>query len=107
MAWAILTLGFAVRAFAAGCLGEDASRPPPRVLPVRIDPNRAGVADLQALPGIGAGRAEAIVLDRVRHGPFLRADDLDRVDGIGPATVDVLRPFLLLPEILPEAQVPR
>jgi competence ComEA-like helix-hairpin-helix protein len=96
VAWGLLCLGLAVRAFAGGCLaGGVLDRP--RVVPVRIDPNRAGVDDLQSLPGIAAGRAEAIVLDRVRRGPFRSSGDLDRVDGIGASTVQGLLPFLLLP----------
>ena len=38
--------------------------------------------------------AEAIVLERVRNGPFRRIEDLDRVDGLGPETVEELRPFV-------------
>lgn len=64
--------------------------------PVRFDPNVASIAELALLPGIGRGRAAAIVLHRVRHGPFERIDDLGRVDGIGPKTVDRLRSLLQL-----------
>ena len=46
------------------------------------------------LPGIGQERARAIVLSRVRLGPFRSVNDLARVDGIGAATVDRLRLFL-------------
>lgn len=56
-----------------------------------VDVNRAGVAELQTLPGIGRGRARAIVLHRVRHGRFATLDDLARVDGLGPAVVSGLR----------------
>jgi DNA uptake protein ComE-like DNA-binding protein len=38
-------------------------------------------------------RAEAIILDRVRHGPFRTLEDLDRVDGVGATTIEALRPF--------------
>ncbi|MEM7202355.1 MAG: ComEA family DNA-binding protein [Planctomycetota bacterium] len=59
--------------------------------------NTASVAQLMALPGVGRVRAEAIVLHRVRHGAFARVEELQRVDGIGPATVASLRPFLRVP----------
>ncbi|MEC7583463.1 MAG: helix-hairpin-helix domain-containing protein [Planctomycetota bacterium] len=54
--------------------------------------NRASMGELQALPGIGPERAGAIVLHRVRHGPFATPSDLSRVWGIGPATSALLQP---------------
>jgi competence protein ComEA len=56
-----------------------------------IDLNRAGIADLETLPGIGPATAAAIVDDRDRNGPFASVDDLDRVPGIGPAKLGALR----------------
>lgn len=89
-AWAALVLGLAVRAFAGGLLGPSA---PPAVCvrPHVVDVNIAGVHELLVLPGIGRARAEAIVLERVRHGPFTRIEDLARVDGIGTMTLAGLR----------------
>ena len=92
----MLVLGLLVRAFAAGNLGSAGVSPPPVVEPVRIDLNRAQVPELQALPGIGATRAEAIVLHRVRNGTFERLEQLDQVDGIGATTIAALRPFLFV-----------
>ena len=46
------------------------------------------------LDGIGRARAEQIVLHRVRYGPYRRLEDLLGVDGIGPETLQALRPFL-------------
>ena len=66
------------------------------MVPVRIDVNRAPLGDLLALPGIGRVRAEAIILHRVRHGPFKRVEDLGGVDGIGPGTVAGLVPFAVV-----------
>jgi competence ComEA-like helix-hairpin-helix protein len=90
--WAGLTLLLAVRAFAHGVLASD-RRPTVGAEPIRIDLNRASVAELQALPGVGPVRAEAIVLHRVRHGPFPDVDALGSVDGLGADTVDALREF--------------
>lgn len=89
-AWAVLVLGLAVRAFAGGVLGPTA---PPAlcVRPHVVDINVAGVDELLVLPGIGRSRAEAIVLERVRRGPFARIEDLARVDGIGAMTLAGLR----------------
>ncbi len=87
-------MALCVRLFAAGML--TGRRGGPIVIPVRIDLNRAPLAELMALPGIGHVRAEAIILHRVRHGPFRRLEDLRSVDGIGPETVAELVPFVLL-----------
>ena len=53
--------------------------------PVRILVNRARVAELALLPGVGPTRAEAIVLARVRDGPIRDVAELARVPGIGPS----------------------
>ena len=37
--------------------------------------------------------AGKIVADREANGPFADLDDLDRVHGIGPKTIDQLRDF--------------
>lgn len=49
--------------------------------PVNI--NTAGVAELDALPGVGESTALAIIEDRERNGPFTAPEDLMRVSGIG------------------------
>ena len=60
----------------------------------KVGLNSATANDLAGLPGIGPGRAAAIVAYRESHGPFASIDALTAVTGIGPATVDKLRPFL-------------
>jgi competence protein ComEA len=50
----------------------------------RIDLNRATVAELMRLPGIGAKKAQAIVAHRQRQ-PFRRPEDVVAVKGLGPA----------------------
>ncbi|WP_346622618.1 ComEA family DNA-binding protein [Blastococcus montanus] len=52
----------------------------------KVDLNTAGVADLDALPGIGPVLAQRIVEHRARSGGFRSVDELDDVPGIGPAT---------------------
>ena len=59
-----------------------------------MDCNRATLAELATLPGIGPGRALAMVLHRVRFGPFRRPEELGTVDGIGPQTLAGLLPFV-------------
>jgi competence protein ComEA len=91
----VLTLGLLVKAFAGGLLGAP-ERDRLTIEPVTIDLNRAALAELQVLPGVGQRRAEAIILHRLRHGPFRRIEDLEQVEGFGAATVAPLRPFLRL-----------
>ena len=50
----------------------------------RVDLNRAGVAELMRLPGVGEKRARAIVAQRERR-PFRRPEDVLAVKGLGPA----------------------
>jgi competence protein ComEA len=56
-----------------------------------IDLNSADASLLESLPGIGPATAAAIVDDRAKNGRFSTVDDLDRVSGIGPATIERLR----------------
>jgi competence protein ComEA len=51
-----------------------------------VDLNTAGVAELDALPGIGPVLAQRIVDHRGRQGPFRSVEELDDVPGIGPTT---------------------
>lgn len=57
----------------------------------RISINTATADELEKLPGIGPARAQAIVRDREQNGLFGRVEDLERVSGIGPKTVENLR----------------
>ena len=56
-----------------------------------VDLNRAGPADLDALPGIGPVLAGRIVRHRSEHGPFREPEDLLAVPGIGPRLLERLR----------------
>ena len=53
---------------------------------------------LQALPGIGQGKAALITDYRVKNGPFRGVDDLLKIKGFGISTVDDLRPFVTVGE---------
>ncbi len=57
----------------------------------KVDVNRAGIAELDALPGVGPSTAQKIVDDRAANGPFRSVEDLLRVPGIGPAKLDGLK----------------
>lgn len=67
----------------------------------KINPNEAQIASLVRLPGIGISRAEAIVAYRKNFGnresnkaAFRRSDDLQKVKGIGPKTVNNISQWL-------------
>lgn len=54
-----------------------------------IDINSADAATLaRVLNGVGPAKAEAIIAHREAHGPFQHVDELVRVKGIGPATIE-------------------
>lgn len=63
-----------------------------------LDLNAASADELELLEGIGPKLAHAIVEHRRIHGPFRRVGELDRVRGIGPATVLLLLPYLVVDE---------
>ena len=56
--------------------------------PKAININTASEAELTQLDGIGAKKAQQIILYRQMIAPFATADDLANVKGIGKATVD-------------------
>jgi competence protein ComEA len=62
--------------------------------PVAGDPvnlNTATLEQLDSLPGIGLTAAKAIISYRTDNGSFTRVDDLLKVPGIGPDTLDQIR----------------
>ncbi|MEW5848288.1 MAG: ComEA family DNA-binding protein [Myxococcota bacterium] len=64
------------------------------LLGIKLDVNTATQEDFVALPGIGERTAQRILADREARGAFATVDELDRVKGIGPKTVEKLRPYL-------------
>jgi competence protein ComEA len=54
----------------------------------RIDINAASWPELTQLDGIGPSLAKRIVDDREENGPFASVNDLQRVSGIGPKTLE-------------------
>ncbi|HEY1186576.1 MAG TPA: helix-hairpin-helix domain-containing protein [Gemmata sp.] len=60
-----------------------------------INVNTASLEELQRLPGVGPVMARAIVAARAAA-PFQTVSDLDKVKGIGPKTLDKLRPFVVV-----------
>jgi len=59
--------------------------------PQKIDLNRAEAWLLEALPGIGETRAQAIIDYRQQNGPFNNINELIKVEGIGTATYEKIK----------------
>lgn len=83
----------------ASVTGTAASVPargaPSPAYPVNL--NTASEADLDSLPRIGPATAAAIVEWRDMNGGFKAVEDLLNVRGIGPATLEALRPYVTAP----------
>jgi len=75
----------------------DIEQAEPIAIETKIDINTADWPELALLPEIGPALAQRIVEDRQQRGPFASIDELDRVRGIGPRTLEVIRPYLLAP----------
>ena len=61
----------------------------------QVDVNAAQWPELAQLPGIGETMARRIVDERLARGQFADHEDLQRrVPGVGPRTLDRIRPYL-------------
>ena len=79
------------RLYRPGGLGRQppvvvAAAPPPPP-DDRLDVNRASIAELRGLPGIGPVGAGRIVEEREQNGPYRSVGDLVRVAGFGPSRI--------------------
>ncbi len=88
----IVLLGFgAVGLLSVSPKGDEAILAP---APLVVDPNTARPEVLVALPKLGPALVARIVEAR-EQAPFQTVDELNgRVRGIGPATLESLRPYL-------------
>ena len=62
--------------------------------PASVDPNRATIKQLAALPGMSSRLAEEIVRHRREQGRFTTVESLLGVSGIGPKRLETIRTFL-------------
>lgn len=73
----------------------EVERARPQTAQFKVDLNSADWPELVQLPGIGETLARRIVESRQADGPFVEHGDLQRVRGIGPKTLEGVRPYLL------------
>ncbi len=75
----------------------EPARPSPVAAAVaRMNVNTATQAQLELLPGVGPALAQRIIADREKNGRYTAIEQLDRVKGIGPKTIEKLRPHIRL-----------
>jgi len=73
----------------------DVDRASPLSAEFLVDVNRAEWPELIQLPGVGPTLADRLIVERSLHGEFRSHADLARVRGLGPRTLERIRPFLL------------
>jgi competence ComEA-like helix-hairpin-helix protein len=61
---------------------------------LKIDINQASLEELISLPRIGPAIAKRIVESRSLSGPFSKLEDLGRVKGLGPKSLEILREWI-------------
>ena len=88
------TVGWWVSRGGLGGRLVEVERADPQTAAFQVDPNTADWPELIQLPGIGPTLAQRIVQSRRADGPFLDHEDIKRVRGIGPKTLDQIRPYL-------------
>ena len=59
-----------------------------------ININTATAAELDTLPGIGPTTAQKIIDYRTQNGPFVNAEDIINVSGIGPASYERIKDLI-------------
>ena len=74
----------------------------PAAANAQVDINQADAKTLaNALVGVGLIKAEAIVAWRERNGPFRQVEDLSKVRGIGPKTIEANRAVIVVHSAAP------
>lgn len=73
----------------------EIDREPPLQAKFLVDVNRADWPELIQLPGVGVILANKLIAERESGGPFNGVEDLRRVNGIGPRTLERIRPYVL------------
>ena len=72
----------------------EVERQQPQIAHYVVDINEADWPELAQLPEIGETLARRIIASRTEQGPFADHEQLLRVRGIGPRTLERMRPYL-------------
>jgi len=83
---AVLALGLV--AGGAGANEKGAKDDKPARTESKVNINEATRAQLMKLSGVGPGTADRIISYRQAHGPFRRAQDLEKVEGVGKGVLE-------------------
>jgi competence ComEA-like helix-hairpin-helix protein len=78
----------------AGCSSSDSAKPAANKAlaegALRVNINTATLTELESIPGIGESLAKVIVARR----PYQSVDQLVELNGIGPRSLEKLRPYI-------------
>ena len=75
---------------------EDESRKESKIPTEPVNVNTAGLMEIEALPFLGMERSKDIIEYRDKNGPFKSLDELTNISGIGPKTLEKLKPLITL-----------
>lgn len=89
-----LTDGMKIEVLTRGAPGTTA--PTGADATTAISLNSADAQTLETIPGVGPVTAAAILAYRDEAGPFTSIEQLMEVSGIGPATLESIRPYVTL-----------
>ena len=92
----VLARGAAVPPTAGGTTGATIPGSSPAGATPLVSLNSADQAALETIPGVGPVTATAILDFRAQVGSFSSIDQLLDVSGIGPATLESIRPYVTL-----------
>lgn len=93
---AVIFVAFASPVFSQSTSAVAASKMVAAKSAGQINVNSASVKELERLPGIGKVAAERIVAYRTENGKFANAEGLLKVQGVGPKTLEKIRPQISL-----------
>jgi competence protein ComEA len=86
--WWLGALVLATWCLSGGSVAEGDEKPTRAKAEARININEASKTDLMKLAGVGPGSAQKIIEYREAHGPFKKAQDLEKVDGVGKGVLE-------------------